>query len=100
MRVAIYVTPVTIISFIFNIPKFLEVTIADNNGTNEVDPSETRRDPTYIFWYTLSLIFHPTLTTGVLPFLGLAYMNTRIFSAIRSTRAVSFTFKQFASNPD
>jgi len=83
MRVMIYVTPVTIMAFIFNIPKFLEVTIAEKNGTNEVDSSETRRDPTYIYLH----IIH-TLTTGVLPFLGLGYMNLRIFNAIRSTRVI------------
>ena len=33
--------------------------------------------------YTLSLIWHPTLTTGVLPFLGLLYMNCHIFLSIR-----------------
>ena len=88
MRVMIYIIPVTIVSIIFNIPKFIEVTISENNGTHDVDPSETRRDPLYIFWYTLSLIFHPTLTTGVLPFLGLTFMNLKIFIGIRSTREV------------
>ena len=33
--------------------------------------------------YTLSLMWHPTLTTGVLPFLGLLYMNSHIFFTIR-----------------
>ena len=88
-RVVIYIIPVTILSFIFNIPKFMEVTTSENNGTNEVVPSETRRDPTFIFWYTLSLIWHPTLTTGVLPFIGLVYMNLKIFIGIRRTRTVS-----------
>ena len=34
--------------------------------------------------YTVSLIWHPTLTTGVLPLLGLLYMNSHIFLTIRS----------------
>ena len=34
--------------------------------------------------YTLSLIWHPTLTTGVLPFIGLVYMNLQIYITIRS----------------
>ena len=38
--------------------------------------------------YTLSLIWHPTLTTGVLPFLGLLYMNCHIFLSIRCTSKV------------
>ena len=36
-----------------------------------------------LFRYTLSLLWHPTLTTGVLPLLGLAYMNMNIFVSIR-----------------
>ena len=44
--------------------KFMEVKLTEENGTNVVDPSETRSNPTYIFYYTLSLIWHPTLTTG------------------------------------
>ena len=82
-RILVYIIPVTLISFAFNTPKFMEVTLTQNNGTNEVDASQTRRDPTFSFWYTLSLIWHPTLTTGVLPFIGLVYMNTQIFLTIR-----------------
>ena len=93
MRVLIYIMPVTVLSFIFNIPKFMEVTLAEHNGTNEVDPSETRKDPTFIFWYTLSLLWHPTLTTGVLPFIALGHMNYRIFTGIRRTRAVSLYYQ-------
>ena len=26
------------------------MTLTQNNGTNAVDPSQTRRDPTFIFW--------------------------------------------------
>ena len=82
-RLLVYIVPVTVLSFALNIPKFMEVTLTQKNGTNVVDPSQTRRDPTFIFWYTLSLIWHPTLTTGVLPFIGLVYMNTQIFLRIR-----------------
>ena len=39
-------------------------------------------------YYTLSLIWHPTLTTGVLPFIGLVYMNLQIFLGIRQSRQV------------
>ena len=87
-RILVYVIPVTLLSFALNIPKFMEVTVTQNNGTNEVDTSQTRRDPTFIFWYTLSLIWHPTLTTGVLPFIGLVYMNMKIYIGIRQSRQV------------
>ena len=42
----------------------MEVELTETNGTNVVDASDTRSNPTYIFYYTLSLIWHPTLTTG------------------------------------
>eukprot|EP00090_Calanus_glacialis_P038798 TRINITY_DN67629_c0_g1_i1.p1 TRINITY_DN67629_c0_g1~~TRINITY_DN67629_c0_g1_i1.p1 ORF type:complete len:261 (-),score=67.39 TRINITY_DN67629_c0_g1_i1:107-889(-) len=87
-RLMVYIVPVTVLSFSLNIPKFMEVTLTETNGTNLVDPSETRRDPTFIFWYTLSLIWHPTLTTGVLPFIALVYMNVQIFIGIRKTRKI------------
>ena len=91
-RLMVYIVPVTVLSFSLNIPKFMEVTLTETNGTNLVDPSETRRDPTFIFWYTLSLIWHPTLTTGVLPFIALVYMNVQIFIGIRKTRKVLLRF--------
>ena len=43
----------------------MEVKLTETNGTNVVDASDTRTNPTYIFYYTLSLIWHPTLTTGL-----------------------------------
>merc|ERR1719219_2580793 len=67
-RLLVYIIPVTSISFALNIPKFMEVKLTESNGTNVVDASDTRSNPTYIFYYTLSLIWHPTLTTGILPF--------------------------------
>ena len=63
-------------------------TVADNT-TNKIELQDHRRDPNFIFWYTLSLIWHPTLTTGVLPFIGLVYMNLQIFMGIRQSRQVS-----------
>ena len=99
-RLMVYIVPVTVLSFSLNIPKFMEVTVTEANGTNLVDPSETRRDPTFIFWYTLSLIWHPTLTTGVLPFIALVYMNLHIFIGIRKTRKVQiFIFLEFEIQP-
>ena len=46
----------------------MEVKVTESNGTNVVDASDTRTNPTYIFYYTLSLIWHPTLTTGKIYF--------------------------------
>ncbi len=73
-RLLVYIIPVTVLSFALNIPKFMEVTMInqnnttganDTNGTNdingtnetvseaklEIGPTEMRRDTTYIFWY-------------------------------------------------
>ena len=37
-RVLIYIIPVTALSFALNIPKFMEVTLADNKGNATTDP--------------------------------------------------------------
>ncbi len=79
-RVAYYVVPVAAASLCLNIPKFLEVRAHDgDNVTASVQVTEMRLNPTYIFYYTISQIFHPTLTTGILPMAALIYMNTHIF---------------------
>ena len=49
-RLLVYIVPVTALSFALNVPKFMEVTVTEHNGTNEVDASQTRKDPTFIFW--------------------------------------------------
>ena len=77
-RVAYYVVPVAAASLCLNIPKFLEVRAHDgDNVTASVQVTEMRLNPTYIFYYTISQIFHPTLTTGILPMAALIYMNTK-----------------------
>ena len=50
-RLLVYIVPVTALSFALNVPKFMEVTVTEHNGTNEVDASQTRKDPTFIFWW-------------------------------------------------
>ena len=35
-RLLVYIVPVTVLSFALNIPKFMEVSLTKNNGTNEV----------------------------------------------------------------
>ena len=55
-RLAIYLLPVTIISFALNIPKFLEVKVTEDNTTDPTDkfePTDLRTDPSYIFWYLI-----------------------------------------------
>ena len=62
--------------------------IIDSNGTNLVLPSRTRQDPTYIFWYTVSMIWHPTITTAIIPFVALSYMNFHIFKGLKQSAKV------------
>jgi hypothetical protein len=54
---------------------------ANDKGDNstEIKASDTRLNPTYMLYYTISQIFHPTLTTGILPMAALIYMNASIF---------------------
>ena len=127
-RVALYVTPVLLVSSCLNIPKFMETqtssgsddddqtngTYSGNNTDNtiskkllfdcynnttlfleqnslfrfkpiqkvfvlEVQAADIRLDPTYMLYYTISQIFHPTLTTGIAPMVALIFMNTSIF---------------------
>ena len=96
-RTLIYIIPAIALSFLFNVPKFLEVTTREKNGINEVNTSSLRRDPDYIFWYSMYIIWHPTLTTGILPFIVLTYMNTRIYMEIKQSRLVSQTKENFVN---
>ena len=45
----------------------------------EVTAADIRLDPTYMLYYTISQIFHPTLTTGIGPMVALIFMNTSIY---------------------
>ena len=96
-RTLIYIIPAIALSFLFNVPKFLEVTTREKNGINEVNTSSLRRDPDFIFWYSMYIIWHPTLTTGILPFIVLTYMNTRIYMEIKQSRLVSQTKENFVN---
>ena len=50
-RLLVYTVPVTMISFALNIPKFFEVKLNEYNGTEVVNEEESRREPTFVFWY-------------------------------------------------
>ena len=94
-RVMLYVLPVALISVCLNIPKFMEteaVSSSDSEDANstQIQASEMRLNPTYMLYYTISQIFHPTLTTGILPMAALIYMNTHIFLGKTIGRAMIF----------
>ncbi len=94
-----YTLPVAIFSILVNIPKFLETQVKNNHRNRKLTISLTfsmqvsyseeqgmvynvtdlRLNPTYIWWYTLSYICHPLLTTTVGPFFVLAVLNYKIY---------------------
>ncbi len=78
-RVAMYVTPVAFVSVCLNIPKFMETQANITDNSTEIGVTEMRLNPTYMLYYTISQIFHPTLTTGILPMGALIFMNFSIF---------------------
>ena len=79
-RVAMYVTPVALLSVCLNIPKFMEnKVVADGENSTTIDLSDRRVEPTYMLYFTISQIFHPTLTTGFLPMAVLIIMNLAIY---------------------
>ena len=81
-RVAMYVTPVAILSICLNIPKFMETQITETDNSTEIDVATHYLDSTYRLYFTISQIFHPTLTTGLVPMGILIFMNLDIFKGI------------------
>ena len=82
-RVAMYVTPVAILSICLNIPKFImETQITETDNSTEIDVATHYLDSTYRLYFTISQIFHPTLTTGLVPMGILIFMNLDIFKGI------------------
>ena len=78
-RVAMYVAPVMVVSICLNIPKFMETQATQTNNSTRIGVTDMRLNPTYMLYYTISQIFHPTLTTGIIPMVALIFMNTSIF---------------------
>jgi hypothetical protein len=78
-RVAMYVTPVAFVSVCLNIPKFMETQANVTDNSTQISVTDMRLHPTYMLYYTISQIFHPTLTTGLIPMGVLIFMNTSIF---------------------
>ena len=97
-----YAIPVSTFAIIVNIPKFLETTVSiitlieflffgslhnslhfqvhyDEDGVVRYHVTDLRLNPTYIWWYTISYICHPLLTTTVGPFCVLSVLNYKIY---------------------
>ena len=84
-----YITPVVIIAILLNIPKFFEseTKYRENKETNTTTTSiavtDLRLHPDYITFYWM---WTRLLTTGVIPFLLLALLNSKIYLAIRKSK--------------
>ena len=55
-----------------------KVDYSEDKGV-QYDVTDLRLNPTYIWWYTLSYICHPLLTTTVGPFFVLTFFNYKIY---------------------
>ena len=88
-RVAMYVTPVAVVSICLNIPKFMENEVKETDNTTQIDIAEMRLHPTYMLYYTISQIFHPTLTTGLVPMGVLIFMNLAIYKGNKEAHLLS-----------
>ena len=87
LRLALYLLPVIVMSVGMNIPKFLEMTVSFKNNTIEAEYSEMIEDPSYLLYYTISELIHPTITTGIAPLIGLAFMSVSIIVAVRKSNS-------------
>lgn len=100
-RVAMYVTPVVLLSVCLNIPKFMENQVQESKEGNstEINVSDIRMDRSYMLYYTISQIFHPTLTTGIIPMGILIFMNLAIYKGtlislkMRASHSITFIQK-------
>ena len=84
-----YILPSMILSILLNIPKFLEAKhemmeyLDENNVSQEVliyNVTSLRVNPDYMFYY---IHWTRLLTTGVIPFVYLSYMNLLIYTRMR-----------------
>ena len=84
-----YITPVVLIAMLLNIPKFLESETTyrlnkENNTTmTSIGVTNLRLNPDYITYYWM---WTRLFTTGVVPFILLALLNSKIYLAIRKSK--------------
>ena len=73
----------------------MEVTTVSSaeNDSLTFDMTETRKSPDYVLYYTMSLLIHPTITTGVAPMAILAFMNTSILLTLRKSRSMRVSMR-------
>ena len=84
-----YITPVVLIAMLLNIPKFLEsetnfrVNKENNTTMTSIGVTNLRLHPDYITYYWM---WTRLFTTGIVPFILLALLNSKIYLAIRKSK--------------
>ena len=87
-RLLLYVLPVVLISFALNIPTFMEMTVSVEDDTLIAEMSDRMNDPSYLWYYRISQLIHPTITVGIMPMVVLAYMNSAIIVSVRKSLSI------------
>ena len=84
MRILKYFIPITFFSVSFNLPKFFEITVAqDGNGTVFNDVTDLRTNHFYITYYHSWLRL---IVIGILPFIIISVMNIKIYMAVKQRK--------------
>ena len=84
-RLMLYMLPVLVTSIAMNIPRFTEMGVSKENDTLVAVYSEIMKNPSYVWYYSLSQLFHPTITIGVVPMVVLAFMNISILVTVHKS---------------
>ena len=82
------------LDFSNDISFILQVTYDNETEQVEYDVSEMRLNPTYIRWYTLSYLLHPTLTLTVGPVVIVTCLNYKIYRSVVKGEKVCGPFKK------
>merc|ERR1719282_967790 len=101
----VFIVPPIIISFLINIPKFLETELVYYNATRfgEIDyildyrVTELREDPDYIYYY---IHWFRNLFTGIIPIIFLVIINTTIYVLLPSSSQAHYTTITFRRSQD
>ena len=82
-RLLKYVVPVTLLSLIFNIPKFLESKLVYEHKEVYIEVTELRISTWYVTWYHNWARF---IMLGALPFASISFINYKIYTVVNTQR--------------
>ena len=102
----VFIVPPILLSFLINIPKFLETELFYYNVTNiygkkdylwDYRVTALRGDPDYIYYY---VHWFRNIFTGIIPIIFLIIVNTAIYYFLPSTRSQPQYSMSFSRNQD